>query len=50
MQWPYLSAIRDMYDAERLERCLVKGNRSIDIRDGYDDVVEHEFTSFVIAP
>jgi len=26
-----------------LERHLVKGNRSIEIPDGYEDVVEHEF-------
>src|SRR3989442_964466 len=39
--------IEGMHDAERLESCLVKGNRSIVILDGYDDVVEQEFTSFV---
>ena len=31
-----------MLDAERLESRLVKGNRSIEILDGYEDVVEHE--------
>jgi hypothetical protein len=31
-----------MHDAERLESRLVKGNRSIEILDGYEDVVEHE--------
>jgi hypothetical protein len=31
-----------MCDAERLESLLVKGNRSIEILDGYEDVVEHE--------
>jgi hypothetical protein len=36
-----------MHDAERLESRLVKGNRSIEILDGYEDVVEQEFTSFV---
>ena len=39
--------IKGMHDAERLESPLVKGNRSIEILDGYDDVVEQEFTSFV---
>ena len=34
-------------DAERLESRLVKGNRSVEILDGYEDVVEQEFTSFV---
>src|SRR3989442_198007 len=38
--------IAGMYDAERLESRLVKGNRSIEILDGYEDVVEQEFTSF----
>jgi hypothetical protein len=38
-----------MHDAKRLERLLVKGNRSIEIRDGYKDVVEQELFSFVIA-
>ena len=38
--------IEGMHDAERLESRLVKGNRSIEILDGYDDVVEQEFTSF----
>src|SRR5438128_11068560 len=32
--------IEDMHDAERLESRLVKGNRSIEIPDGYEDVVE----------
>ena len=39
--------IKGMHDAERLESRLVKSNRSIEILDGYDDVVEQEFTSFV---
>src|SRR5260370_42578327 len=39
--------IDGMHDAERLERRLVEGNRSIEIFDGYEDVVEQEFTSFV---
>src|SRR5205823_2678988 len=39
--------IAGMCDAERLENRLVKGNRSIEILDGYEDVVEQEFTSFV---
>jgi hypothetical protein len=38
-----------MHDAERLESRLVKGNRSIEILDGYKDVVEHVFSSFVSA-
>ena len=29
------------------ESRLAKGNRSIEILDGYEDVVEQEFTSFV---
>ena len=36
-----------MHDAERLESRLVKANRSLEILDGYEDVVEQEFTSFV---
>src|SRR5437870_95650 len=36
-----------MHDAERLESRLVKGNRSIEILDGYEDVVEQKFTSFI---
>jgi hypothetical protein len=36
-----------MRDAERLEGHLVEGNRLIEILDGYEDVVEQEFTSFV---
>jgi hypothetical protein len=32
-----------MLDAKRLENRLVKGNRSIEILNGYEDVVEHEF-------
>ena len=40
--------IDGMHDAERLESRLVKGNRSIEILDGYEDMVEQEFTSFVI--
>ena len=39
--------IEGMHDAERLESRLVKGNRSIEILDGYDDVVEQQFASFV---
>jgi hypothetical protein len=39
--------IDGMHDAERLESRLIKGNRSIEIPDGYEDVVEQEFTSFV---
>ena len=39
--------IEVMHDAERLESRLIKGNRSIEILDGLDDVVEQEFTSFV---
>ena len=38
--------IEGMHDAERLESRLVKGNRSIEILDAYDDVVEQEFTSY----
>jgi hypothetical protein len=34
-------------DAERLEDRLVEGDRLIEILDGYEDVVEQEFTSFV---
>ena len=37
--------IDGMHDTERLESRLVKGNRSIEIFDGYEDVVEQEFTS-----
>ena len=37
--------IDGMHDTERLESLLVKGNRSIKIFDGYEDVVEQEFTS-----
>jgi len=33
-----------MHDTERFESSLVKGNRSIEIFDGYEDVVEQEFT------
>jgi hypothetical protein len=36
-----------MHDAERFESRLVEANRSIEILDGYEDVVEQEFTSFV---
>jgi hypothetical protein len=32
--------IKGMHDPERLESRLIKGNRSIEILDGYDDVVE----------
>ena len=39
--------IKGMHDVERLESRLVKGNRSIEILDGYEDVVEQAFTSFV---
>lgn len=39
--------IDDMHDVERLESHLVKDNRSIEILDGYEDMVEQEFTSFV---
>jgi hypothetical protein len=39
--------IGGMHDAERLESRLVKGNRANEILNGYEDVVEHEFTSFV---
>src|SRR5882724_716594 len=39
--------IGGMHDTERLESSLVKGNRSIEIFDGYEDVVEQESTSFV---
>ena len=39
--------IEGMHAAERFESRLVKGNRAIEILDGYDDVVEQEFTSFV---
>ena len=39
--------IDGMHDAERLESRLVKGNRLIEILDGYEDMVEQEFTSFV---
>ena len=35
--------IEGMHDAERLESRLVKGNRSIEILDGYEDVVEQRF-------
>src|ERR1700676_5744277 len=37
--------IDGMHDTERPESRLVKGNRSIEIFDGYEDVVEQEFTS-----
>jgi deoxyadenosine/deoxycytidine kinase len=36
-----------MHDAERLKSRLVNRNRSIEILDGYEDVVEQEFTSFL---
>jgi hypothetical protein len=36
--------IDGMLDAERPESRLVKGNRSIEILDRYEDVVEQEFT------
>ena len=36
--------IDGMHDAERLESHLVKGNRSIEILDGYEDVVEQGST------
>ena len=39
--------IDGMHDAERFESRLVKGNRLIEMLDGYEDVVEQEFTSFV---
>jgi hypothetical protein len=39
--------IDGMRDAERLEGRLVEGDRLIEILDGYEDVVEQEFTSFV---
>ena len=39
--------IDGMHDTERLESRLVKGDRSIEIFDGYEDVVEQEFTSLV---
>ena len=39
--------IKGMHNTERLESRLVKGNLPIEILDGYDDVVEQEFTSFV---
>ena len=35
--------IGGVLDAQRLESGLVKGNGPIEIRDGYEDVVEHEF-------
>lgn len=35
--------INRMLDAEWLESPLVKGDRSIEVLDGYEDVVEHEF-------
>ena len=35
--------IDGMHDAERLESRLIKGNRSIEILDGYEGVVEHNF-------
>ena len=44
---PSLPVIDGMHDTERLKSRLVKGNRSIEIFDGYEDVVEQEFTSFV---
>ena len=34
------NVIEGMHDAERLESRLVKGNRSIEIPDGYEDLVE----------
>src|SRR4029453_5442789 len=39
--------IDGMHDAERLESRLVKGNRSIEVLGGYEDVVEHEVVVFV---
>jgi hypothetical protein len=36
-----------MHDAKGLESRLVKGNRPIEMLDGYEDVIEQEFTSFV---
>ena len=36
--------INSMHDTERLESRLVKGDRSSEIFDGYEDVVEQEFT------
>jgi hypothetical protein len=38
--------IEGMHDAERLESRLKKGNRSIQIPDGYEDVVEQRFHNF----
>jgi hypothetical protein len=47
--WAILAvAIDRVLDAERLESRLVKGNRSIEIADGYEDVVEHGF-SFLLT-
>ena len=37
--------IDGMHDTERLESPLVKGNRSIEIFDGNEGVVDQEFTS-----
>src|SRR3989441_7434697 len=39
--------IEGMHAAERLESRLVEGYRAIEFLDGYDGVVEQEFTSFV---
>src|SRR5947208_23682 len=38
--------IEGMHDAERLESRLVQGNRSMEILDGYEDVVEQRFHNF----
>ena len=38
--------VNGMHDAERLESCLVKGNRASDFLDGYDDMVEQRFHNF----
>ena len=39
--------IDGMHNAERLESRLVKGDRSIEILDGYEDVVEQELIGAV---
>src|SRR5207244_5349615 len=41
--------IEGTHDAERLESRLVKGNRSIEIPDGYEDVVEQCFHNLIVS-
>ena len=38
-----------LHDSQRLESPLVEGNTAVDIRDGYEDVVELKCTSSFAA-